>query len=389
MPYNVPTWLMNWHFLAVPLPPEPVNIIIFALYTVAALALMAGVQRRTLYLFMAAVILYYCAREWLVACFHWVILPFCFLLALALDDSKSAKTPSRRLIQVAIVSCYLLGVLQKLTYPDFLQGYSFSSFFADGFAANDIFKPLFAALKMPIFAWATFSWMILVVETYLALGLCFARTRLATAIIGVLFHGGIMVTMEPIIGIFSLVMWTGYLAFFNKRPTAAAASANDTAALTNLSLSALNMVLCGSLIALMLLMPLRIYLPGGPANDVLTLFDRTPWTYGMFIMRQKVDGMSLAVTVSGETLYIKPTGWLLEGSTDNDLIAAANYAVKLYPQANLVKVQTIITVNQRRNVLKTLLWQKEVATVEPTITRTAQVIDDAKKTELIKDWQIK
>ncbi len=388
MPYNVPTWLMNWHFLAVPLPPEPVNILFFALYTVAALALMAGVQRRTLYLFMAAVILYYCAREWLVACFHWIILPFCFLLALALDDSKSDKTPSRRLIQVAIVSCYLFGVLQKLTYPDFWQGYSFSSFFADGFAANGIFKPLFASLKMPLFAWLAFSWTILVVETYLAVGLCFAKTRLATAITGVLFHGGIMVTMEPIIGIFSLVMWTGYLAFFNKRQKTEAASATNTEPV-NLSLSALNMVLCAALIALMLLMPLRIYLPGGPANDVLTLFDRTPWTYGMFIMRQEVNGVNIAVTVSGEPIYIRPTGWVLQGSTNNDLIAAANYAVKLYPQASLVKVQTIITVNQRRNVLKTLLWQKEAASVEPIITRTAQVIDDEKKTELIKDWQIK
>jgi len=197
-----------------------------------------------------------------------------------------------------------------------------------------------------------------------------------------------MLTMEPIIGIFTLVMWTGYLAFFDKplKSVEEAPSANIS---EPGQAPVLNMVLCAALIALMLLMPLRIYLPGGPANDVLTLFDRTPWTYGMFIMRQKVDGVNIAVTKPDATYYIKPSGWILECSTDNDLIAAANYAVKLHPSADRVEVQSIVTVNQRRHILKTLAWEKAVTGQEPTISRSAQLIDDVKKDELIKDWQLK
>jgi len=287
------------------------------------------------------------------------------------------------LMQVAIVSCYLLGVLQKLSYPDFWQGYSFSSFFADGYAANNLVKPFFAALVLPLPAWAAFSWLVLALETALGLGLCFAKTRLATAIIGVLFHGGIMLTMEPLIAIFTIVMWTGYLAFFARPKGEAAPILTEEQARAG----KLTTIFSALLIMLMILMPLRIYLPGGPDNQVLTLFDRTPWSYGMFIMRQKVEAVHLAVTEpTGVSHCIKATGVMLDCSTENDLIEAINYARKSYPGAAQARAETIITVNQRRSILKELLWKRPDGVSSGGYQQSVQVIDPTKMNDLIKSW---
>ena len=214
-PFNVPAWRIGDYLLDPPLPPEAANIAIFALFAGAALALILGQRRRFLYVYMAAVLAYYTAHEWFVCCFFWVLIDFCFLVALSTSEPKAAS-PARRLIQITLASCYIFSVLQKLFYSDFWQGISLEAFFYDGFAVTPIFKNLIVSHPLPQIFWKSASIFLLFGEALIGVGLFFRQTRMLACALGVILHGGIIVVMEPIIAIFSLEMWTGYLAFFEK-----------------------------------------------------------------------------------------------------------------------------------------------------------------------------
>lgn len=359
MPYNVPAYKVGNYLLQVPLPAEPVNLATFAFFVLCSFMLIIGKGRRWLYLYMLAFILYYCSRDFLPACYHWIILPTCYLGALALNNKGSY--PARRLIQVAVVSCYLLGVVQKLTIPDFWQGHTFASFFDKGWALNGLFKPFFAGLDLPLSFWAVFSCSVLLVETYIGLGLCFKKTRFSAIVLGLLLHGGIALTMDFVIAIFTLVMWTGYIAFYEKRSEISAIAAGEEQPATSARLP--QTALSAIFIAVMLLVPLRIYLPGEPTNDVLTLFDRTPWAYTMFILRQDVNSVKIELSEKSadgtiRQNSIEPFGRMLTTSTVNDMISLARYVIASHPDALTVDVQSLITVNRHRYILKKVHWSK-------------------------------
>jgi hypothetical protein len=347
MPYNAPAWKIGNFLLDVPLPAEPVNIVVFIAYLLVAMLLLLGKRYRWLYLFLLAITLFYCARDWLPACYHWIILPCCYLAALALQN-KNGPSPTRRLIQITVVSCYLYGVLQKLTIADFWQGHTFASFFEKGWAVNGIFQPFFASLDLPLSFWAAFSCLVLAVETFIGIGLCYKKTRTAAVITGLLLHGGIAITMDFVIAIFTIVMWTGYIAFYDRRGDDRSLAVTDRP---------LQTILSAAFIALLLLFPLRIYLPGQPQNDVLTLFDRTPWAYTMFILRQNVDAVKVEVT-DAEKRTVKPYGRMLNTSTVNDMVSLARWVIAANPHCTAVDVQSLITVNRHRYILKKCHWSK-------------------------------
>jgi hypothetical protein len=359
-PFNVPAWRIGHFILDLPLPSEPLNYIIFGIFVLCALLLVAGKKFRFLYIYMAAVLAYYASREWFVCCFFWVLLDFLFLVALSTRaGAPDERSPCRRLIQIALATCYLYSVLQKYLYPDFWQGISLESYFHDGFAVTPFFRDFIVQHPLSISTWQACAVVVTVGEAFIALGLFFKKTRVAACLLGIILHGGIIVLMDPIISIFSLEMWSAYLAFFDKKPTSGDSAEGADAATGAASAAAhpLKTAFSIAFIALMLLMPARIYWLPGPPNDLLTLFDRTPWTFGMFLMRQKVDSLEIAYDdAGGQTHTLPVSGRMKTISNDNELIALANYVRQKNPAATSIRINDQIIVNERRRILKTLIW---------------------------------
>jgi len=356
-PFNVPAWQLGGHLLNLSLPPEAVNIIFFLLFAVSCLLLIAGKNYRPLYIYMAAVLAYYCCREWFVCCFHWVLIDFCFLLALAFRSKGkkvSSASPTRRLIQLTLCFCYLFGVLQKLFYPDFWQGLSLEAFFYDGFAVTPFFKDFFIKNQLPMSFWQAASIFLMTGEAFIGAGLFFKATRIPACLLGLALHGGIIVMMEPIIAVFSIEMWTGYLAFFEGKSGVRANQVKDQVLE---GASPIKTCLSLAFIALMILMPLRIYYLPGPPIELLTLFDRTPWTFGMFLMRQKIEQLEIAFDdQEGQTHIVEVAGRIKTASSDNELLSIAHYVLKNHPAAKSIRLNDLIVVNERRAILKTLIW---------------------------------
>jgi hypothetical protein len=365
-PFNVPAWRFGSHLLALPLPPEPVNAVIFLLFALAAILLVLGKGYRPLYIYMATVVAYYSSRDFFVCMLHWVLLDFLFLVALSFRaKNKNERSPSRRLIQLTLCFCYLFGVLQKLFYPDFWQGISLEATFYDGYGVSAPFKDFFLKFPLPMSFWCASSIFLMLSETFLGLGLFFKRTRILACILGFILHGGILVTMDPVLAIFSIEMWTGYLAFFegtykniqNQNQTQQQNQAAEPGPVSRIK-TALSL----AFIALMILMPLRIYYLPGPPNDLLTLFERTPWGFGMFLMRQKVEQLDIAFDdTQGNTHTVPVFGRMHTASNDNELLSIAAYVLKNNPGAKSIRINDLIVVNERRNILRTLIWDNPSA----------------------------
>jgi len=368
-PFNVPAWRIGSYLVPVPLPPEPVSIIIFALFGLAAVLLIVGKNSRPLYIYMASVLAYYCSRDFFVCMLHWVLLNFLFLLALAFrcknatgakEPPAESRSPARRLIQLTICSCYLFGVLQKLFYPDWCQGLSLEAAFYDGFAVTAPFRPLFIDHPLPLSVWQANAIFLLFAETFIGLGLFFKPTRIAACILGFFLHGGILVMMDPLLSLFSLEMWLGYLAFFEKRHKKAQALTPEQT--TPPQAAPIKTALALAYLALILIMPLRIYFLPGPPPELLTLFERTPWTFGMFLMRQKQESLDIAYEDQGGVRHVvEPSGRMKTASNDNELIAIAKYIFEQHPEAKKVSVNALIVVNERRQILRTLIWDKSAS----------------------------
>ncbi|MBS2007008.1 MAG: hypothetical protein JST01_08205 [Cyanobacteria bacterium SZAS TMP-1] len=363
-PFNVPAWRFGTYLVPVPLPPEPLNLIVFGLFALAAVALIAGKAHRPLYIYMAAVLAYYCSRDFFVCMLHWILLDFLFLVALAFR-TQGRPSPARRLIQLTICSCYIFAVIQKIFYPDFWLGLSLEANFYDGFAVTSPFKAFFIQHQLPMSFWQASSILLLVLETFVAIALFFKQTRIAACILGIFLHGGILMMMDPILSLFSLEMWLGYLAFFpgNKKVE----NTTDGTARPPLQ-TAFSLVY----IAVLIIMPMRIYFLGGPPPELLTLFERTPWTFGMFLMRQKQEQIEMAFEdEKGERHSLEATGRMKTASNDNELISIAQYILKNNPGAKEISINDSIIVNERRRVLRTLVWRNPgQAGSEPQISVT-------------------
>ena len=350
-PFNVPTWWMGDRPLDLPLPPEPVNILIFAIFNIFAIAMVLNRHRPFMPLLMSMALAYCCSRDYLIASWHWILLDFIFLFALGLA-TPGRKSPTRRIIQIAIVGCYLFGVMHRALYPDFLSGLTFKQFFADGFACNDWCKStvMQIASGMSDTAWQAMALITLVGEVGIGLGLCFKRTRMMAVILGLILHLGITVVMEPLLLLFTIDMFVGYLAFFDGKGDEAVEMPKPGIATNLRTMAAIAMI------ALEIAIPLRIYWPNEETRDwrTLTLFARAPWSFGMFILRQEaiavhcyVDDKPISVP-GGE----KGKNRFDNLATDNEMKTAARYLLSLHPEAKNARVETVVVINGARTLRK-------------------------------------
>jgi hypothetical protein len=241
--------------------------------------------------------------------------------------------------------------LQKLLSPDFIAGYSMQAEMSDGWCFNSYAAPILHLGGAPFIFWQLFSWVTVALEFFLAFALFSKRFRKIALMLGLLFHIGISAMLDFYITLFSISMLIGYLAFIDgKSEQTQETLAKSDASVNVTRRGRLEPILAGAFAVLMCAVPLRVYATTErPLNDV-TMLDRTPWTFCMFLQRLDVNKVDIRYrTKDGDwhkvTLLNK---WRTNAaSNDNELYSICSWALHRYPEATEVKADIEFRVNKR------------------------------------------
>jgi Vitamin K-dependent gamma-carboxylase len=345
VPYCVPAWRWQDHLLVLPMPPEWLFISLFTAAILSCLWLMFGSRKKVFIWIILAVFGYFGSRELCSISSNWASIDVCLLVALLFDRPEQSCT--RRLIQISICFCYLFSALQKIFYPDFLNGNSFAAQFENGFMIRPLFVPFIKSLALPMIAWQVASWLTIAFETYLGLALFSKKLRKQALILGTAFHVAIVVFLIDYIITFSLVMLTGYLAFIDREQDEQSASAFRT--------KPLEFALALAFIAAISLIPLRLYVWPGRSPDTIVQFDRAPWTYNMFVLRADTKAFNIKFKdANGQWREIVPVGRMKYASSDNELYSLRNYIFATYPGTTEIQADLKLRINERWDLEKTM-----------------------------------
>lgn len=335
-PYIVPAWRFGDTFLAPPLPPAPVNAFVFILAAASCLWLCLGGKKKIFVLLPTLVLAYYCSIERVAFMCHFVVMIFIYMVALCFHHEKS-RSATRRIIQLAVAGCYGFAVLGRLTSPTHLSGLSFKYAVGTGWAANHLFVDFYKYLGTIDWIWMPFSLLVIVLEIFLCLGFFFEKTRRIAFALGVLLHVGIAITLTETLIIYSLIMLTGYLAFFDgleeTEPEARRPARLETA-------------MAVVFLAMMAVIPLRVYFyPGRPAST-LCLTDREPWTFHMFMLKQDTIDVDVRFQDEhGDWHKVPITGRMQYTSADSDLYSMIAYLFRIHPEARAVEAKVKLKLN--------------------------------------------
>ncbi len=353
-PANIPAWRFGPHMLALPLPPEVINQIAVLMAGIAGVGMVIGLRHKIWPLTIAVVMGYYGASDWVACGCHFIVLEWITLVALLFERAERSAT--RRIIQVSTIVCYLYTGWQKLLFPDFRDGYSFEATFADGWGLNDYWRQILPLAHLGHNFWLVVSWATIVGELSLGLGLIFPKTRKVTALFAIIFHVAIAVLLDKFITMFSLVMWAGLTTFFDNEVSKVQ---NKSSSLINFSIFPTTLLtpkinlqasLAAVLLAVLIFFPLRIYFYPGRPIDKLSFFDRSPWSFCMFLARQETIRLDAKYQDSQgqwhEHIIGKNDRW--GGiSSDNETYALAAYMFNVHPDAKRVHIETDILLNGR------------------------------------------
>lgn len=333
------------------------------------MALALGFRNNLFLLVPISVIAYFGSLDLSLASSHYVVLLFCCFIALLFD--KPGSSPARRLIQVSTAICYGATVLQKLTFPGFINGDSLAAFAREEWVMRPFLLHFISRVNPPHEFFCALSLAVMLVEGFLCFALFFRKTRTLAIFTGILLHASMAIVMNvgSTIVVFSLTMMASYLAFLEPKERASQPPENhvhqDDLLVRNHRAQQVRRRLGTSLMALALLglwliLPLRIYFwPGHPVSS-LTLQDRRPWTFDMFVVDNSVRDVRVSYVDSSGTVHqVMPVGRMHYAQSDNELYALAQYVQHTHPDAERIAVEAVIGFNQRRWLQKTLRKEKK------------------------------
>jgi hypothetical protein len=361
VPYCVPAWRWQDKLLVLPMPPEWLFITCFTVAMLSCLFLVFGSRNKIFVGVILAVFCYFGSRELCGISSNWASIDVCLLVALLFDHPELSCT--RRLVQISVCLCYLFSALQKLFYPDFLNGNSFAGQFESGFMLRPLFIPFIKSLALPMIVWQISSWLTVALEFYLAFALFSKKLRKQALILGTAFHIAIIIFLIDYIITFSLVMLTGYLAFIDRKQDAEISRASGWRA------KPLEFGCALLFIAAIILIPLRIHIWPGRSADTIVQYDRAPWTYNMFDMRTDTKSFDIKYKdANGNWQELIPFGRIRNASSDNELYSLRNYIFATYPGTTEIQAVLRLRMNDRWDLVKTMHASSDGIT-----TVTAQV----------------
>lgn len=347
-PYLVPAFRIGTTFIHPPELGPFINIGLAVLAIASCVALCAGLKQRIFPLLAAAILLYFGSRDILFFKPHFIVLNLCFFIASSFFHA--GKSCTRRLIQLAVFSCYFYSAAHKLFYPDFMSGAVLESYATDPSYLRPFTISLLQGCNLLTFQ--IMSWATVALEFFLAFALFSGKLRMFAIMLGSIFHAGIAVFMGWNLWIFSLTMLIGYVAFL---PGTSTVEVKEESTLEpEKSVSGLEFAASLAFAVFMLLVPLRFYTLDH--LDLRGVADRAPWSFALFLCHEKTTNLDIFIQSSAGTwTKVEATDRMRWITSDSDLIALAKYMMQ---QHNTLRVQIsfVDEINSRKRVLKYIDW---------------------------------
>jgi hypothetical protein len=355
---------LRWgeHLLYLPFPPASLEQLLFAVATVFSILFAFGVKNKLIVALPTFLLAYYCCLD-LACAMNPIILTVFYLFAFLISEPQENYT--RRIIQVAVTSCYAYTGLQKLIARDFVDGYSLQAIFTQ----YGVIKPFFLSYVLNVahshHFWAFLSYATVLFELLLAVTLWLRPTRQWTVIIAALFHLSIYIFFGDTIMLFSAVMWTGLLAFAPgggewwgeedevwRKIKANQAEAPSVRKPTAFSLRTLAATLTILFIALY---PGRALLWFGRDLETVNMIDRLPVSFAMFLSKTRVVKCLIYYQDGSGIWHVEPPpGRFNEILADSQLYSLAHVCLKSHPDAKQCQVRVGFVTNDRWYDTKTL-----------------------------------
>jgi hypothetical protein len=347
-PYHVPSWRIGDVFLAAPEPPIFVSAVVWLIYLICCMLMVIGMKQRFLPIYLLAVWLYYHTVENFCFTTMPVILLSCYLAALAIEHKP--RSLSRLVIRVAVSSVYFYAAVHKI-HPEFFQGYTLHTSLGDAVFVRDEFAGFVKSLQMPFALTLVMSWLVILSELFIGFGLWFKSCRIYAVICGILLHILFTLTIQCI-DVFSLVIWTGYLAFYENRLVPNFYEGKHYR--QRLS----DIIVAATVCAACILIPLRIYFGGWDDFVGMSLYDRSPWGLGIFLFNEEIEGLQVKYQLSDKSWHtFQPVQRMLYPHWSRaDLIAACRYVSKEHPEAQAVSIKLKAVINRRRSIAKSFIF---------------------------------
>ena len=348
-PYHVPSWRIGELSFSLPHFPLTVEFTLWGIFYLGAILMTCGVRKKWFLTIMAALFIFFGSREVQIFHMNYQFLLSTFFIAFLFnkDDTPSC---ARRLIQLSIASCYFYGAFGKL-HPEWLNGETLNALLYSGWDLREIWQPLIKQIPLPISFLAPMSYLMFIVEMYLAFAFFFKTTRKSALIIGILLHAAFAIFIQQVEG-YSAIMLLGYTAFYDQKSTTAEQIAVEPKQAKN-GRQIMERSFATICALALVLMPARYLLfPKYPFSDE-TLFDHSPWGFGMYLFQQSVSDVKIQIAMQdGRSMQIEPTERMNECSSDSEFLTLARYLFEKYPEAEQIKISSTITINKKRSLEK-------------------------------------
>lgn len=370
-PYHVPSWRLGEHLFALPDFPLSVEFTLWGIFYIGALLMTLGANKKWFIAVMGAVFIYHGSREVQIFHMNYQLLLATFFIAF-LFNRQNGPSCSRRLIQLSIGACYFYGAFGKL-HPEWLNGQTLNNLLYNGWDIRETWQPLFKLAPLPMPILGGLSYVLFAIEMYLAFAFFFERTRKSALIIGILLHAAFALFIQQVEG-YSAIMLIGYMTFFQQGGLKPAASSTETEA-TDAQKDSANSAIgkkanapffekaCAVFFALaLMLMPARYYLFPKYSLTRETLFDHSPWGFGMYLFQQNVKDVKVELTLMNGSSFSPPMSERMkECSSDTEFLCLAQYLFRKYPEAESIRITSSILINKKRELQKTGFFKRNSA----------------------------
>ncbi len=367
-PYHVPSWRLGEQLFMLPDFPLAVEFTLWGIFYFGSLMMALGARQKWFIAIMAAVFIYHGSREVQIFHMNYQLLLATYFIAFLFDKQKGPSC-SRRLIQISLAACYFYGAFGKL-HPEWLNGETLNNLLYNSWDIREIWQPLFKLAPLPMPILGALSYVVFATEMYLAFAFFFERTRKSALIIGILLHLAFALFIQQVEG-YSAIMLIGYMTFFRQGEWGAASSSVEAPAkdaqdastnsqaekIANAPLFERTGAILFAL-ALML-MPARYYLFPKYSLTQETLFDHSPWGFGMYLFQQDVKDVRVELILKdGSSFNLPISKRMKECASDTEFLTLAQYLFKKHPQAEGLRITSSIVINKKRELRKTGVFKR-------------------------------
>jgi hypothetical protein len=350
-PYPVPAWRFGWLALDLPGPPLWLSLSLWAAFGLAGIWLMFGSKSKLVTAIPIFVLVYLGSVERWAFSSSFVIMLFLYLVALLFD--RQPRSCSRSIIKAAISICYFFGAVTKLD-AEFASGAMLDQLVNHGYNMRPLAFSLLSHIRFGSDLLQAIVYTVIATELFLSVGFWFRRTRKYAIALGLLMHGTFLILIQGI-DIFAPIMWTGYLAFLDKKQE------NEVGEVEEQPIPAAERFAALLVLLFMLWMPARFFIPIGPtARPIadLSYFDRAPWGFSMFIFRQDVEQVSARYHDVNGWHSEAMTGRMKEATSDDEILALARYLLKKHQLSDQVEVKSSFQINGHRRGTKECIYSR-------------------------------